>query len=506
MERLGPITSDQLGSGPGAGRVAEAVVVPLELSGQQNRRRWEGPLPRSCVAYRKKGQVSADMASPTLKDTVRELQRTLYRAAKANPERRFHSLYDKVYRRDVLQRAWEGVRRNKGAAGVDGVTLLQVVEEYGEARLIDELADDLGAKRYRPQPARRVWIDKPGTAEKRPLSIPTVRDRVVQAALKIAMEPIFEADFLPCSYGFRPKRAAHDALQVLLDQAWKGRRWVLETDIASCFESIPHEALVRAVEARVCDQSVLKLLRAMLRAGVMENGMVRHPVSGTPQGGVVSPLLANIYLHQADSFWLKRGVGILVRYADDLVVMCRTRAEAEQALVLLREVLAALGLELKGSKTRIVHLREGGEGFDFLGFHHRWVRMRRPGMRHIAFLARWPSRKAMQHARDRIRKTTGPDALRRPLPDAVEQINRFLRGWTGYFRFGNSGRAFAQIRAFALDRIARMIARKHSRRPAWGRAVLFYHTADQMGLLSLSGVVVPPRPNAPWRMGAVGLR
>jgi group II intron reverse transcriptase/maturase len=259
------------------------------------------------------------MASPTSGDKVRELQRMLYRAAKAAPGRRFHALYDKVYRRDVLQRAWEGVRENRGSAGVDGVTLTQIAGKNGEARLLDELAADLRAKRYRPQPARRAWIDKPGTDAKRPLSIPTVRDRIVQAALKMVLEPIFEADFLACSYGFRPKRAAHDALQVLIEQAWHGRRWVVETDIASCFESIPMDGLVRAVEARVSDQSVLKLLRVILRAGVMEDGIVRHPVSGTPQGGVISPLLANIYLHQVDVAWTERGKGVLVRYADDRV-------------------------------------------------------------------------------------------------------------------------------------------------------------------------------------------
>jgi group II intron reverse transcriptase/maturase len=446
------------------------------------------------------------MANPTSDDKVRELQRTLYRAAKAAPGRRFHALYDKVYRRDVLQRAWEGVRENRGSAGVDGVTLAQIAREGSEALLLDELAADLRAKRYRPGPARRVWIDKPGTGEKRPLSIPTVRDRVVQAALKIVLEPLFEADFLGCSYGFRPKRGAHDALQVLIEEAWHGRRWVVETDIASCFESIPQDRLLRAVEGRVCDQSVLKLLRVILRAGVMEDGSVRHPASGTPQGGVISPLLANIYLHQVDVAWTQFGRGVLVRYADDLVVMCRTRQEAEASLVALRRIVDGLGLQLKEPKTRIVHLREGGEGIDFLGFHHRWVRARRRGVRHITFLARWPSRKAMQHARDRIREMTRSEALRAGLGAVVERLNRFLRGWVGYFRYGVSAHAISRIRAFAADRLARLLARKHGRRPSWGRAVLFYNTRDQLGLLDLRGVVIPPRPHAPWRVGAVGLR
>jgi RNA-directed DNA polymerase len=236
------------------------------------------------------------MASTTARDKVRELQRTLYRAAKADRQRRFHALWDKVYRRDVLQRAWENVRKNRGAAGVDGITLA-AVEEHGEGRLLDELATELREGSYRPQPGRRVWIPKPGTDERRPLAIPAIRDRVVQAALKIVLEPIFEADFLPCSFGFRPKRSPHDALQCLVDEAARGRRWVVETDIASCFEEIPRAGLERQLEARISDQSTLKLLRALLRTGVMEAGLVEHREAGTPQGGVISPLLANVYLH-----------------------------------------------------------------------------------------------------------------------------------------------------------------------------------------------------------------
>src|ERR671936_1075350 len=225
------------------------------------------------------------MASATKQDKVRELQRTLYRAAKADPGRRFHALYDKVHRRDLLELAWGLVRANRGAAGIDRQTIADV-ERYGVDRLLDELAADLREGRWRPLPARRVFIEKPGREELRPLSIPTVRDRVVQAAAKIVIEPVFEADFLPCSFGFRPRRAQHDALQVLVDESWRGRRWVVETDIANCFSAIPHEKLMQAVEERVCDQAVLKLLRAMLRAGVMSQGVVHREVTGTPQGGV----------------------------------------------------------------------------------------------------------------------------------------------------------------------------------------------------------------------------
>jgi retron-type reverse transcriptase len=270
--------------------------------------------------------VSALVASPAEQDKVQSLQRTLYRAAKADPGRKFHALYDKVHRRDVLERGWFQVRRNYGAPGIDRRTIADV-EEYGVSRLLDELAADLAEHRYRPLPARRVWIPKPGTSEQRPLSIPAVRDRIVQAALKTVIEPVFEADFSPVSFGFRPKRSAHDALQVLIDEAWRGRRWVVETDIASCFEAIPHDQLMQTVEERICDRHILKLLRAMLRAGVMEGGVVRSADTGTPQGGVVSPLLCNVYLNRLDRGWKTKGVGQIVRYADDRAT--RTQGEID---------------------------------------------------------------------------------------------------------------------------------------------------------------------------------
>ena len=450
--------------------------------------------------------MSARVASPAVEgsapsDPVRALQHALYRTAKADPSRRFHSLRDKVYRRDVLWRAWVNVRRNNGAAGIDKTTLA-MVEEYGVARLLDEVAHDLRDGGYRPSAARRVFIPKPGTVEQRPLSIPTVRDRVVQAAMKIVLEPIFEADMLPCSFGFRPKRAAHDALQVLVDESWRGRRWVVETDIANCFEAIPHEKLMQAVEERVCDQAVLKLLRAILRAGVMQDGQVRKSVTGTPQGGVISPLLANIYLHRLDRAWDGRQFGVLVRYADDLLVMCKSRQQAEAALAWLRLVLADLGLEPKEAKTRIVHLEVGGEGFDFLGFHHRLVRSRgRVGAKGVTFLARWPSKKAVQHARDRVRDLT---ARRRQLHRTdwiVEDLNRFLRGWSAYFRYGNSAAQFDKINRYAQLRLAIFVAGRHHRSRGFGWSIVAYASQDHLGLIDLTkqGTIVAPRPFKAWR-------
>jgi RNA-directed DNA polymerase len=439
----------------------------------------------------------AGVEKPEALDAVRALQHALYRAAKADPGRRFHALYDKLSRRDVLQRAWKQVRRNRGAPGIDQLTIGQV-EQYGVDRLLDQLAVVLESGSYRPLAARRVLIPKPGSTEQRPLSIPTVADRVVQAAVKIVLEPIFEADMLDCSFGFRPRRAAHDALQVVVDQSWQGRRWVVETDIADCFSAIPHAGLMSAVKERICDRRLLKLLGAFLHAGVLEDGSVRRPVSGTPQGGVISPVLCNVYLHRLDRAW-RGAYGTLVRYADDLLVVCRSRGQAQAALARLRALLADLGLEPKAAKTRIVHLVEGGEGFDFLGFHHRLVRSRpHRGTGGLIYLARWPSRKAAQHARDRIRFLTMRARLAAPVEQIVQEVNIFLRGWAGYFRYGNSAREFDKIRSYAVMRVALFVAKRHQRGRSWGFAQV-YRSHDSLGLISLNGTVVAPRPNRPWR-------
>jgi group II intron reverse transcriptase/maturase len=396
-----------------------------------------------------------------------------------------------------LERAWELVRANRGAAGIDKQTIADV-ERYGVSRLLDELAADLKDGRWRPLPARRVFIPKPGKQELRPLSIPAVRDRVVQAATKIVIEPIFEADMLECSFGFRPRRSAHDALQVLVDESWRGRRWIAESDIANCFEAIPHSGLMSAIEERICDRRLLKLLRAMLRAGVMQHGTVTRDDAGTPQGGVISPCLCNVYLHRIDRQWTQRGHGVLVRYADDLLAICRSGQEAERVLAALTAILAELGLELKQAKTRVVHLTDGGEGLDFLGFHHRRVRVRNPRYRHVTFLARWPTRQKMQHARDRIRELTDRRRLLLPDEQVVREVNAFLRGFAAYFRYGNSATQLAQINRYAAERLALFVGKRHKRgrRTGWARLVA---SPDRMGLIDLSGTIIAPRPFKPWR-------
>jgi RNA-directed DNA polymerase len=450
----------------------------------------------------KERPVSAPVASPTPGveddlDAVRALQRKLYRAAKADPGRRFHALYDKVHRRDVLLRAWVQVWRNGGAPGIDQTTIADV-EQYGVTRLLDELEAELREGKFKPLPARRVYIPKPGQDELRPLSIPAIRDRVVQAAVKIVLEPIFEADMLPCSFGFRPKRSAHDALQVVIDESFGGRRWIVESDIANCFTAIPHDGLMSALSERICDRKVLALVRAFLGAGVMEDGVVRRSVSGTPQGGVVSPLLCNVYLNRLDRAW-RPAYGRLARYADDLLVVCRNRGQAEAALARLTALLNGLGLQPKPEKTRIVQLVEGEPGFDFLGFHHRLVRSRpRRGANGYVFLARWPSKRAVQHARDRIRFLTMRARLVAPVEQVVAELNLFLRGWAGFFRFGNSAWVFDEISSYAVMRVALFTAKQHQRGRSWGFAQV-YRSPDTLGLVSLNGIVVAPRPNKPWR-------
>jgi RNA-directed DNA polymerase len=339
-------------------------------------------------------------------DKVRALQRVLDRSAKQQPHRRFHALFDKVARSDILGRAWDEVRGNRGAPGVDGVTI-QHVEASGVVSFLHDLAAELTAGTYRPAPLRRVHIPKPGQPGKtRPLSIPTVRDRVAMTAAKLVLEPIFEADFLPASHGFRPKRSAHQACDAVRVEANRGAEWVLDADVRDCFGSIDHNALRAQLARRVRDRRMLKLLGAWLRVGVLEDGVTTETGAGTPQGSPISPLLANIALHVLDQAWARggRSLGVLVRYCDDFVILCRTRQQAEQARRQVAEILVTLGLHLHPDKTRIVELTKGRQGFDFLGFHHRKVASWRRRGRY--YLQRWPATRAMNAIRAKIREAT----------------------------------------------------------------------------------------------------
>jgi RNA-directed DNA polymerase len=441
--------------------------------------------------------VAKTTMTNTPKEKVRELQVRLWVCAKQSKTRRFHALYDRIYRSDVLWEAWRRVSGNGGAAGVDRETI-QAIEQRGAGEFLREIQAALRAGKYRPSPVKRRWIPK-ADGKQRPLGIPTVRDRVVQMAAKLVIEPIFEADFQKFSYGFRPKKSATQALEALRIAGNRGLNFVVDADIQGYFDNIQRDTLMELVKERISDRRVLKLIRQWLECGVMEDGTVRETLAGTPQGGVISPLLANIYLNQLDRIWAAEcsHLGELVRYADDFVALCATESRAKEALRQIGLVMNRLGLTLHPAKTRLVDLRRGKEGFVFLGCTIRKKRsiQRAP---HKHFMQRWPSPKATKKLRDRVRELTGKKQSGKDVKQIIAELTPVLRGWGNYFRTGNADREFNKMDSFVIKRLRRWQYRRGGQRPT-KREPFTGKLLYGMGLHKLMGTVKYPAQATPRR-------
>jgi RNA-directed DNA polymerase len=433
--------------------------------------------------------VNAVKPANYAKVKAQELQNKLYLAAKENPKRRFHALYDKLYREDMIWEAWRRVKGNKGSGGIDGITIDHIVQEYGQDRFVEEIREQLILGTYHPLPARRKEIPK-GDGKFRPLGIPALRDRVVQMATKMVIEPIFEPDFKECSYGFRPKRDAKGAIRHIRRAVRKGVYWVVDVDIAGYFDNIPHEKLMKLVEQRISDRRILKLIRKWLKAGFVKDDQFYETDLGSPQGGVISPLLANIYLNYLDTIWEKKftELGTLVRYADDLVILCKTKEQALKSIDVLKAVFSKLELQMNASKSKLINLWDDKEGFDFLGMHHRKIPKQVKGVERY-ILRSYPSKKAMKKMKEKVKEVTEPrNRLFWTMNRMVEELNPKIQGWRNYYGMDAFADLFLnKINWYIRKRLMLFWNKKRNRRKKHSKSRLAGIVAQHSGLKKLVG-------------------
>lgn len=405
------------------------------------------------------------MKTNNSKEKVQQLQNKLYLTAKKCSTRRFHALYDKIYHMDVLMEAWKRVKENQGSSGIDGIRI-EDIEAIGAEKYLGEIQKELVDGRYVPSPVKRAMIPK-SDGKQRPLGIPTVRDRIVQMATKIAIEPVFEADFKDCSYGFRPKRSAKQALEVVRKACNNKGYYIVDADIQAFFDNVNQEKLMKLVEQRISDRRILKLIRQWLKAGVLYGNILETTDLGTSQGSVISPLLANIYLNTLDRLWEKYGLthGKLVRYADDSVIICKNKKSAIHAMELLKYIMGKLDLTLHPTKTKIVCMWDGKEGFDFLGLHHR--RMVTETSKGATFKEtfQYPSKKAMNKMKAAIRENVNSRYLLvASEEDLIKTMNPKITGWRNYYQTKTNNKWMQALDWYIICTFTRWYNKKHQRR------------------------------------------